>query len=336
MTSSISTYGFLKTNISNNSNIQRQMTDLQQQIATGVKSKTYKGYNIDSLRLQSARIEVASIEKYMVNIDTSRSRIKQMTLSLEEIEAQTTIARDAFNILPQQGDVDIESLKSLSSNAKNIIQDLLNTKIGDDYLFAGSDIKNPPLPNMNDVTSRIKTQVSQWLDGTNDVDTFLDNINNYTDSQIGYSLGMQGSTKTLVRADDSFEVDYTVKANEKGIKEIILALTAISEMKLPDEDVDLATREDFFKAANTIFARVQNGIQDLRSAQIKLSSADASIGKKYENHQTDLGFLQTTIENIQSIDPAEAVVRFQSLQTTLEASFQATSIISSLSLARLL
>jgi flagellar hook-associated protein 3 FlgL len=336
MTTSISTYGFLKNTVSNNNSLQRQMSELQQQIATGVKSRNYKGYNVDSLRLQNSRIELASIEQYIFNGTSSQSKIGQMLLGLEEIETQTDIAQDAISLLPQEGDVDITNLTSLSGNAKDLVQNLLNTKIGNDYIFAGSDINTAPIGNTNDLTSRIQSQISQWLDGTNTVDEFLENINAYTDSQVGYTLGVQSSTKVLVRADDNFEVDYTVKANEQGLRDIIIGLTAISEIKLPEEGVDVATRDDFFKIIDTVAQRLQEGINDLRSAQIKLASADASIGKKLQNLQTDSGYLQTTVENIQAVDPAEAVVRFQSLQTTLEASFQATSIISSLSLARFL
>lgn len=336
MTTSISTYAFLKNTVSNNNAIQREMTALQQQIATGVKSANYKGYNVDSLRLQNARIELTSIEQYIFNGTSSQSKIGQMLLGLEEIETQTGIAQDAISLLPQKGDVDIDNLVNLSSNAKDLVQNLINTKIGNDYIFAGSDINNAPLGNTNDLSSRVQSQMSQWLNGTITADELLSNIDSYTDSQIGYTLGVQSSTKVLVRADDNFEVDYTVKANEQGLKDIIVGLTAISEIKFPEEGVDVATRDDFFKIIDTVAQRLQTGINDLRSAQIKLASADAAIGKKLQNLQTDQGYLQTTVENIQAIDPAEAVVRFQSLQTTLEASFQATSIISSLSLARLL
>ena len=336
MDSSISTYGFSMDMISQNSRLQKQMTDLQRQISSGVKSKDYKGYNIDSLRLQNARIELKSIEKYQYNIDTGGSKIRQMLIGVNEIEAQTDTVLDSIALLPEEGDVDISNLKKLTENTLDIVKDILNTKLGDDYIFSGSDIKSAPLENPDNLVDRVQTQVTAWLDGTIDADTFLDNIGGYTDSQIGYSLGVQSSSTVAVRADDNFEVDYTVKASDAAYRDIIMGLTAITEIEFPDDTVDLAERDDFYKIINTLYDRVRGGIDSLRDDQIKLSSAEAAIGRKSEAHKDENAFLVTTVENIQSIDPAETIVRFQSLQTSLEASYQATSIISSLSLARLL
>ena len=116
----------------------------------------------------------------------------------------------------------------------------------------------------------------------------------------------------------------------------MIGLIGLSELEIPDEDTDLATRDDFFKIVTGLYKKIEGGVSDLRQSEIKLAAAEGAIGRKLQQHQTDKGFLQTTIEDIQAIDPAEAVVRFQSLQTNLEAAFQTTSIISSLSLARLL
>lgn len=332
----ISTYGFSLSMISKNSNLQKQLVSLQQQIATGVKSQELKGYGVDNLRLQNARISIDSIEAYIFNINTATSQIQQMNLNVQEAAVQAENVLDALTVLPTEGDVDITNLKALAGNARDIVLQLVNDKIGEDYLFAGSDIKNRPLPNLSSLTARVQTQVASFLDGTNTVDTFLTTIGGYTDSQTGYSLGVQSSRSINVRADDNFEVDYTVKANNEGFKAILTGLTVLSELEVPDPDVDLASRDDFFTALDSVFSMVSDGINALRSAEIKLSSAEATIGRKLANHQADQGYLQTTVENIQYIDPAEAVVKFQSLQTQLEAAFQATSIISSLSLARLL
>jgi flagellar hook-associated protein 3 FlgL len=336
MSSGISTYGFSLDMISQNTRLQTQMADIQKQISSGVKSQDYKGYNIDSLRLQNARIEFQSIEKYQYNIDTGGSKIRQMLIGVNEIEEQTDTVLDSISLLPEEGDIDIRNLKKLTENTLNIVKDILNTKLGDDFLFSGSDIKNAPLENPDSLIDRVQTQVTAWLDGTIDADTFLDNVGGYTDSQIGYSLGVQGSTDVSVRADDNFEVDYTVKANDQAYRDIVMGLTVISEIEFPDATTDLAERDDFYQIIDTLYKRVQGGIESLRDDQIKLSSAEAAIGRKAEAHKDEQGFLVTTIDNIQSVDPAEAIVKFQSLQSSLEASYQTTSIISSLSLARLL
>jgi len=332
----ISTYGFSLHMIAQNSNLQQQMVSLQQQIATGVKSQDLKGYGVDSLRLQNARIDIKSIDSYIYNIQTATTRIKQMTLNVQEAEKQTERILAALTILPVEGDIDLSNIKALADKARIVLESLMNDKNGDDYLFAGSDTKNKPLDNANNLPIMTQSQVNDFLDGTNPVDQFLTNINSYTDSQVGYSLGVQSSTTISVRADDHFEVDYTVKANDTGFKDILVHLTVLSQITVPDPSVDVASRDDFFKALGTIQSRLQAGVNNLRHAEVKLASAEASIGHKLENHTEDKGFLASTIEDIQHINPTEAIIKFQSLQTQLEAAFRATSIISGLSLARML
>ena len=332
----ISTYGFSLDMLAKNTRLQRQMAEVQGQLATGVKSATLSGYGVNNLRLQNARITSSSIDSYMFNIQTATSRIKQMSLGVQEISSQSEIVLGALSILPQEGDIDITNLKSLAENAKGIIQDVLNQDIAGDYLFAGSDIRNKPLENPQSLTSRVQFQMTSWLDGTNNSDALMANINGYTDSQVGFTLGVQSSTSVKVRADDNFEVDYTIKATDGGFKDILVGLEALTQLEVPDDTVDLATRADFFKLITSLYQKIEGGVEEIRKSEIKLASAEGSIGRKLEQHKTDKGFLLTTIEDIQAIDPAEAVVRFQSLQTNLETAFQATSIISSLSLARLL
>lgn len=332
----VSTYGFSLHMISKNASLQKQMVNLQQQIATGVKSQDLKGYGIDSLRLQNARVDTKSIDAYIHNIEVSTIRIKQMTLNVQEIQKQTDSVIDALTILPTEGDIDLSNVKSLAVNARDVLVHLMNDKNGEDYLFAGSDTKSQPFNNATNLSMRTQAQVDAFMDGTITVDEFLANINNYTDSQVGYNLGVQNSTSVSVRADDNFEIDYTVKANDTGFKEILMGLTVLSQLDLPDPNNDVAGRDDFFKALNTIQSRLQTGVNELRKAEIKLASAEASIGQKLENHKEDKNFLGSMIEKIQYVDPAEAVVKFQALQTQLEAAFQTTAIISSLSLARML
>lgn len=332
----ISTYGFSLSMIAKNAGLQKQLVDLQQQIATGVKSQDLKGYGVDALRLQNARIDTSALDSYVFNIQTATTRIKQMNLNVQEAQKQAENVLDAMTILPTEGDVDLANLKTLANNARDVIVQLMNDKIGEDYLFAGSDIKNKPYANDSSLTARIQTQIASFMDGTNDVDTFLANVDGYTDSQTGFSLGVQDSRNINVRADDNFEVDYTVKANDSGFKDILTSLTVLAELEVPNEETDLATRDDFFKAVNTLFERIKGGVDALRTSEIKLSSAEATIGRKLENHVADKGYLSSMIEDIQYVDPAEAVVKFQALQTQLEAAFQATSIISGLSLARML
>jgi flagellar hook-associated protein 3 FlgL len=185
-------------------------------------------------------------------------------------------------------------------------------------------------------TTNIQARISDWLDGTTTTTAFLSGIDGMTDSQSGFSSTVQSAKKIYARGDDSFEVDTTVLANTGGFKEIINGLRAITEMSLPVEGVDQPTKDDFYTVLNSVYGMVQTGVDGLRDSSGRIAAASQTLDVVRDNHTTDKQNLLKVLEDTESADTTDAIVKFQALQNQLDASFQVTAILSQLSLARIL
>lgn len=335
--SRIATYTQSLDIISRNTRIQEQLKNYQLQISTGVKYQNYKGYGVDSLRIQRYRNELGQIESFQRNIDIAQTRINQMDKSLEQVDDQVNHVLNSIRLAPiESSEFDLTSLRTIASAAREIVKEIINTKEGDTYLFAGTANNTAPLQNPDVSVGEIDNQMNLWLDGTNDTETFLSNLNSLTDSQLGYSTGVQTAGKIFVRADENLEVDYTVRANDESFKKVFVGLTVLSQMEFPEEGVDVASQDDFYDVINSIAATIKEGVDETRNARSMLSAATLLIGDASERHGLNEQTLLTNRDAIESANVEDAVIRFQALQTQLQATFQTTAILNELSLARIL
>jgi len=337
MAANISTLGQQIGLVNRVKEMQISMSKAQQEISTGVKHDSYKDYGPDSLRIQRYRADLVNIEGYVYNIETSQVTVEQMSSSIDEVMEQAGNILSAISVqLARGSEFDLPNIKSAAKAALQIIETNMNTKIGDRYIFAGSDVGNKPYSNPSGATADMQARVNDWLDGTVTTEQFLEGIDGVTSSQMGYSASLQSAKKIFTRADDSFEVDYTIFANSKGFQDVVNGLRAIENLELPVENVDQPSKDNFYDALNVLYQKVQKGVNGLRSDSSKLAAASQSMESVKQGHITDRQNLQRVLENTEAADVTDAVIRLQTLQTQLDASYRATAILSQLSLARLL
>lgn len=336
MANSISTLSQQLNTISSIKGIQNKMFGFQQQISTGVKYQTFKEYGVDSQRIQEYRGDLIESQIYLDNIDLAQINIKQMNTGIEETIAQAGNVLSAISVQIEKGsEFDLETIKNAAATALQIVQANMNSRVGDRYLFAGTDVGNAPYNGANTATSNFQTHITDWLDGTTTTAGFEAAIEGMTESQLGYSTTVQTAKKVFARADDTFEVDYTVLATDDGFKKVLAGLNALANFDRPTTG-DVPTDDEFFDMLNVFYRKVQDGVNDLRDAAGTIASAAQTLQATKEGILDDRQNYQRLLEETEATDITDAVVRFQSLQTQLEASFRVTSILSELSLARLL
>lgn len=337
MANGVSTLALQIASIRQARTLQTKMAGYQEQVATGVKHQTFAGYGADASRIQEYRSGLTSVNTYLYNIEIAQAQIEQMDAALSETTKQAGNVLSAISIQLTQGSgFDLEAIKNAASTALQIVQANMNVQNGDKYLFAGTDVNNKPYDGAVTATSSVQSQISDWLDGTTtDTTAFLDGLDAMTDSQLGYSAGLQTSKDIFVRASDDLEVNYTVKANDSGYRKIITGLNALANLEKPATG-DIPTEDDFYTALNSLYQMVQSGVEDLRAASVTVSSASQVIDTLKQSHLNDKQNYQKTLEATEATDVTDSIVKFQTLQTQLESSYQITAILSQMSLARIL
>ena len=144
----------------------------------------------------------------------------------------------------------------------------------------------------------------------------------------------------VVRADDDLDVSYDVRANELTFQQVLIALDAVANLPNggstadPFQNVVIAKARDILNSVLDPFST--KGVELVDDQRIEVSRARGTLSFAAERNEAFVAQAEGLIADIEGIDRAEVVVKIQSSQTVLEASFASLSRVQSLSLLQFL
>lgn len=354
----ISTLSQSLNQISRIQDLQTQLSTLERQLVSGKKANLFDGLGNGVITSQRTRASFDSLETFISNTKTADRRIDLMNVSINEIRAQTQNLQNTLSVQTQEGDLELDTIGGYARNLREFSFDLLNQQDGDRYLFAASDSANQPVSDNGTLDTFLDNQIQNWIDGTIDTDTFVDNITNrdvLDDSIVGYSAALSsGNTLDVTtRVDDRVEIDYTVRANEDAFRNLIVATAAFDRLDLALDDIaqdpgdpagqitapgaDQAEQnENFFALFSELSNLLNEGLDQLDNSQFKLASAQTQIQQIRDSHEIEKNILLDQRDDVENIDINEVAVSLSNIQFQLEASFRVTAAISELSLVNFL
>jgi len=354
---------------------QNTLDSLSTQIATGKKTQQFSGLREDVLRSQRSRSTVNQLEQYTLNIQNSQRRIQLMTNAVQEIQAQANTLVDSLTVAVQGGEYpDFEVIQKLADDVYDFVKDIMNTKDGERYLFAGSDSAIKPIddkglfdsflgefiPDNSDISNPpivASGFVGDWGDGTITTQEFINGYKNVSENVLGYSTALVSGTTGEVRArvDENSDFDYTVLANSQGFKDVLIGLGVLRVLPTPANSPGalndpLATRAaddtppfpsaekqaNFFAVIQDVLKTLVSGIDKLEQEEYKLALVEQQTSLIKENQRLQINAFKTIISEVEDVDVTQAVAEIQQLQLTLETSFRVTALISDLTLANFL
>ncbi len=394
----VSTLGQALRQIENLNRQQVQLGDLSTQLATGKRSQSYAGLNTDALTSIRSRTEITSISVFENNITRADTTLGLTLNALEEFQAQTGEFSSTLINFIQQGDhqlgdviyyddpatpeiettivgntsaeldTDFQASIDHANNLYDFLGELLNSKEGDRFLFAGADGSEQPYDRLGTLEASISTLITDWKAGAISTDDLIadlfdgeattGNPNAITDSTVGFSSSLSSGNagNVFVRADENSEFKYTALANESSLRDIIVALAVIGNEDLPPivnvyEDgtfpgVPDATgapgltaeeqQNNFYQLFDAVKSRVSDSIDEIDQTRFRLETVRVQLNETKEAHIDQRELLQNTVSSIEDVDINEVAVRLTTLQTQLQASYQVTSLTQNLSLANFL
>jgi len=355
----ISTYAQTLRQIDQLGSMQINLADLQRQLATGKKAAFFNGLDRGVLTSQRARADTSKIDTFINNIDVAKHRMNVMTNSIEEIKTQTEFVQNALANQTQEGDTELGQIAPLANNVRNFVEDLLNTQDGDRYLFAGSDVENPPVNLSGSLDSYVQSQIDDWINGNIDTDTLISNYKDpeiLTDATIGYSNALSNdiTRDVSVRVDDSAEIDYTVRANSSGFRDVlvitsmILSLEAtIDKASLDEGDLagDFVTapggsqqeqNDNFYGLFSDLTAQLNTAIGNMSNDGFKIAQSQRQINVIRNTLSQEQNMMKAQIASVEDSNINEIAVSLSALQTQLEASYSVTATVARLSLVNFL
>lgn len=393
----VSTLGQALAQIERFKNIQGTYSDLSTQLATGKKTQKFSGLGPDILSTQRARADLKSINTYINNITNTERRITASLTALREFKAQAENFAEALTTFTQQGthqkgdvvlqddpasdndsiaigrtsadiDTDFKNLQSLATNISDFMLDLVNSKDGDRYLFAGADTRTKPIENMDNLNAAISASLTNWknegspshittdalISGLRESDNSVD-PNAITDTMVGYSASISAGTAgdIFARISDNTELEYTTMANEGGFRDIMVAISVISNENFapimdvyqepytygdnpvvngaPGDTIE-EQQDNFFAVYNDLSTMTVDAIDKIDEQIFALESVRARMLQTQENYQADKNLLSDIISENEDADINQVAVQLNSLSVTLDASFRVVSRLQDLSL----
>ncbi|PTW61789.1 hypothetical protein C8N35_102505 [Breoghania corrubedonensis] len=141
-------------------------------------------------------------------------------------------------------------------------------------------------------------------------------------------------TGSSANIDDNFTVNYGVRANEEGIREVVQSIAAFVAADFTGE-----SEEDhgFYTAmAERSRAPLQNEegkTSGIEKIQMELATTHLAVKRVDERHTTTTNSLKTAVDEIEGIDSNAVAAQILQLKTMMEISYKTTAIGYQLSLA---
>jgi flagellin-like hook-associated protein FlgL len=138
------------------------------------------------------------------------------------------------------------------------------------------------------------------------------------------------------RIDDSIVVNYGVRANEDGIRDLVKNVALFATVSNDATDPESAARYNALATRTSAALAVPPGTQKVDDILSDLASAQGALGAATDRHQQTRGAVSGMLDTIENVPPEQVGAQILALQTRLQASLQTTALLYQTSLVNYL
>jgi flagellar hook-associated protein 3 FlgL len=329
--------------------LRERLDVLTRQVSTGQRGITHGALGVEARRGIDLRGDIARREAYAGAADTALARMDLTQGVLGRLEAiAAEMAGEALRARTL-GDAGVATLARSAAEALKEAAALLNTRQGDDYIFAGSDLAGMPVPaGAGIATGPMATAIAAavaTLDPLNAAIVLADTALATTDPATRpFNAHLEGPALTEPRRGlqiaDGERVTWGVLASQDQAGGVALswgrellrglatlaALTPASAAQGPGYDALLDGVQQGLAGAG-------RGLSQERGV---LGAAEQRVEASRGRHRDLMVTLKVQLSSVEEVDIAATVAALRQTESQLEASYQTTATIARLSLAALL
>ncbi|MDO9709800.1 flagellin [Paracraurococcus lichenis] len=352
---SVNGYGRLA---ADSSALRLQVELLTRQVSTGRKAEAQGDIAPDLPRALTLRAEIARRDTYGTAISEALSRSGATQTALQRLG---DIAREfADDVAMKLDPNDPNALSLVAPRAKAALVEvgqLLDSQSAGEYLFGGSDLRNPPVPDPEGLPgSGMAQQVAAAvasLGGGNAAAVAaatraaaMDDSPGVTPFSAFLSDPAAGlaEPRRAVPAGDGQAVPYGLFANRNAAaasagettgswaRDLLRGLASLAALT----PAQTASPDDFRALAGTIRDGLRSAADGIADEAGALGLTEARLTTAKEQHATLGDALKGQLSDIEEVDLAATLSRLQSTRTALEASYTAIGRLGELNLTRFL
>lgn len=327
---------------------QSSLAQVQQELSTGTLANLGQSLGAQTGSDLSLKSEIDALNSYSNSNSSVSARLSASSNALDAMVSTAQSLQSSLIGASSGGG----STTTLASGAQNALQALisgLNTSVGGTSIFGGINTGVSPLANYAGTqTSAAKqavdaaftqafgtTQTSSdasAIDGA-DMQSFLSNqfatLFNASNWQGTWSSASSTATQSTIAPGRT--ITSSVSANETAFRQIAEAYTMVTEFT--GANLSASARAAVVSTASSL---VSSGLAALNNLQSSVGTAQSAVSDAGTQISAQVGVLQTNVSDYESVDTYALSSRLTSLQTQLEASYELTSRLQSLSLTNYL
>lgn len=349
----ISTSGLLTQTLADVRRNQSRFVDLQFQVATGFKFEALSDYGNDITRIVDLRSQVSSREGYLRSIDiasTTTSAYNELLDRFADIAQDMIKAADPTVVADPNWTADTQVVVE---NLMLELQNGLNTRIGDRYIFAGARFESEPVRDLRALENYTVNDIGRAdaLEAADDVPLILYNDaaplpaaanpqNQQSYMNVGPAPGSAVAavpadqfiwTRSDVTVDTAQVLSYGITATDQTFQRMVDGLLRIRSATQAGLTTD--ERVAFVNEAEIL---AENALSDIRQLQSTNGVVLNEFNSTSERHTAFINILEGSLVDLTQVDPAEAATRLSALSNQIQASYAAIAQREQLSLVNFL
>lgn len=312
-----SEYTLLSNLVDNSTVLRNQLAHVQEQVASGLVSDTYSGLGNAARTSLDLSPQLQHLATWQANVDSATGRLDVTQSALTAINAIATRFYADANGLNVNDPTAVGTLAQEANTALQQVADLVNSKSGGVYVFAGTDTGNAPLPSTDPsvLSAALLASTTSQAPFSSTLTSTVPQVQVGNDQWV--KVGLLANANTLAVSQPPTTGSY--------IRDILTSLANIAGLGSAGTSTP--------SVAAAAAAQLSGAITALGTEQGALGNIQSSL----TNQQTELGNVSAALTKqlvkVQYVDPATAITQASALQTQLQASYQIIAKSQSLSLA---
>ena len=337
--------------------IRARVETLTRQVASGRRAEVLGDIAPDAPRAINLSNDISRRANYVSNVDQALGRTGVVQATLQRLKDIASEFRSDVTIrLDAKDPTALATVQARAKSAALEVAALLNTRVNGEYLFGGSDLANPPVPNAQAIlTSPLASAIATEIGGlTNGNAAAVAAATRAAAGDTGalspFSAFLEdparggAEPRRQVPAGDGQGIAYGIAANRNGTasstgettgswsRDLLRGLLSMAALG----PAQAAQEEGFGQLADTLRGGMEAAENALAEEMGALGAVEKQLSTVRTRHQNIADTLQKQLADITDVDLATTLTKLQAARNALEASYRMTSSLASLTLSQFL
>lgn len=293
MTLSISTFGLYNMLMSSAKNAQSAVATATTQESTGLVGTDFASLGGKARQLLNMQTEISQTQTYASITASASDRVQAMYSAIGNMTTLLTNLRSAIS-----AGMSGTSTASLVATGQSTLADLasqMNAQLSGRYLFSGSQTDTPAV-DLGSYPSVIPP--------------------NATTPDTGYYKG--DAQISTVKVSTTTTISYGVTGDNSAFEQALRAASMVAGVTTSPLDTD---------TLQAAYDLADKAITALSNLQATVSTTASRLSDIQQDQSSYITLLTDAASNIKNVDAAEAMAKVTQLQTQLQASYSALSVV---------